>query len=185
MALLPRTPAPLIGISALLIAVLVVLASAPAAGDDGPWRPPLDGRPVVLRAFDPPEQPWLPGHRGVDLAAEAGADIVAAGAGRVAFAGRVAGTGVVSVVHGELRTTYLPVAPEVTRGDTVAAGAPIGTLADDPPHCADRPCLHWGLRRGTDYLDPMALLGRGEIRLLPRPGPVALRRAGGPGCRCG
>src|SRR5437763_37310 len=83
---------------------------------------------------------------------------------------RVAGTGVVSVVHGELRTTYLPVAPVVARGDTVAAGATIGTLADDPPHCPGRPCLHWGLRRGADYLDPMALLGTGEIRLLPRPG---------------
>ncbi|MFC4560262.1 murein hydrolase activator EnvC family protein [Nocardiopsis mangrovi] len=183
----PRpTPAPILGVSALLLpavvalVALVALTAGPAAADHGPWRPPLDGRPVVLRAFDPPDRPWLPGHRGVDLAAAEGADIVAAGAGRVAFAGRVAGTGAVTVVHGKLRTTYLPVAPTVVRGDPVSAGTLIGTLADNPPHCPDRPCLHWGLRRGTDYLDPMSLLGTGEIRLLPLSAPHPARDLHGP-----
>ena len=37
------------------------------------FRWPLDGSPAVVRGFDPPPQPWLPGHRGVDLAAPPGA----------------------------------------------------------------------------------------------------------------
>jgi hypothetical protein len=28
-------------------------------------------------------------------------------------------------------------------------------------------CLHWGLRSGALYLDPLILLGLGPVRLLP------------------
>jgi len=28
-------------------------------------------------------------------------------------------------------------------------------------------CLHWGLLQGDVYLDPLALLGLGRVRLLP------------------
>jgi hypothetical protein len=28
-------------------------------------------------------------------------------------------------------------------------------------------CLHWGLRRGETYLDPMTLLSPPRVRLLP------------------
>src|SRR5438105_10956856 len=42
---------------------------------------PLAGRPVVARAFAPPPQPWLAGHRGVDLAGAPGAPVLAAGSG--------------------------------------------------------------------------------------------------------
>ena len=33
------------------------------------WEWPLAPRPAVLRAFDPPDKPWMSGHRGVDLGA--------------------------------------------------------------------------------------------------------------------
>ncbi|MFC7327871.1 murein hydrolase activator EnvC family protein [Marinactinospora rubrisoli] len=143
------------------------------------WGWPLAGEapPQVVRAFAPPPRPWLAGHRGVDLAAPPGAEVRAAGAGRVAFAGSVAGTPVITVAHGALRTTYLPVQPAVRRGDRVGVGDVLGTLAGPPgstAHCAPRSCLHWGLLRGREYLDPLALLGRGEVRLLPV--------ATGPGC---
>src|SRR5215470_6669685 len=79
------------------------------------FRWPLDGTPTVTRPFQPPPEPWLPGHRGVDLAATPGAVVRAAGAGTVAFAGQVAGVGVVSIDHpGGLRTTYEPVRPLVS-----------------------------------------------------------------------
>jgi murein DD-endopeptidase MepM/ murein hydrolase activator NlpD len=150
----------------LLLALL--LGAVPGPGtESGPWMPPVAGGTGVGRGFDPPEEPWLPGHRGVDLAAEPGDPIHAAGPGRVHFAGDVAGTPVVSVSHGVLRTTYLPVVAEVSQGEPVEAGDPLGTLAERPRHCPDRPCLHWGLLRGGEYLDPLSLLGRGEIRLLP------------------
>jgi murein DD-endopeptidase MepM/ murein hydrolase activator NlpD len=128
---------------------------------------PLTG--PVSRRFDPPAQPWLAGHRGVDLASAPGVPVRSAGAGTVVFAGMVAGRGVVSVAHaGGLRTTYEPVSlGSVPVGSVVAAGGQIGTLAPGHPGCPVRACLHWGLRRGASYLDPLTLLGGGPVRLLP------------------
>jgi len=124
--------------------------------------------PQVVRRFDPPPQPWLAGHRGVDLAAAPGAEVHAAGGGTVSFAGSVAGRGVVSVVHaGGLRTTYEPVTATVHTGEAVTAGQSLGALEAGHPGCPVAACLHWGLRRGEQYLDPLALLGLGRVRLLP------------------
>jgi len=141
--------------------------AAPAAG----FRWPLDGVPRVVRRFDPPAQRWLAGHRGVDLVGAPGATVRAAGAGRVRFAGRVAGRPVVSVDHtGGLRTTYEPVEPVVRAGDDVSAGDRIGRLVGGHPGCPVSACLHWGLRRGAVYLDPLTLIGLGQVRLLPLAG---------------
>ncbi|MEV7842430.1 M23 family metallopeptidase [Streptomyces cyaneofuscatus] len=143
--------------------------------DGGPvW--PLTGRPAVLRGWEPPATPYGPGHRGVDLAARPGDAVVAAATGRVSFAGRVAGRGVLVIeLAGSgappLRTTYEPVRALVDKGDEVVAGQLVGVLEAGPFHCAGG-CLHWGLRRGDAYLDPLsllppALLRRGPSRLLP------------------
>ncbi|MBW8486025.1 M23 family metallopeptidase [Actinomadura parmotrematis] len=122
--------------------------------------------PDVVRVFAPPIAPWAPGHRGVDLAGRAGQPVYAAGSGQVSYAGRLAGRGVVAITHGRLRTTYLPVRPAVGVGREVAAGTRIGVLEGAaPPHCG-APCLHWGLRKGASYLDPLTLV-RPEVRLLP------------------
>jgi murein DD-endopeptidase MepM/ murein hydrolase activator NlpD len=122
----------------------------------------------VVRLFDPPPQPWLAGHRGVDLAAPVSTEIDAAGSGTVVYAGRLAGRGVVSVAHaGGLRTTYEPVSSPLTVGDLVAGGQRIGTLESGHAGCPAPACLHWGLLRGEQYLDPLALLGLGQVRLLP------------------
>src|SRR5256885_14821206 len=147
----------------------------------GAFRWPLPGTPRVTRPFQPPPQRWLPGHRGVDLAGTPGATVCAAGAGTVAFAGSVAGVGVVSIDHaGGLRTTYEPVTAQVHSGQPVVAGQPIGTLVAGHPGCPVAACLHCGLRRGRDYLDPLLLLHAGRVRLFPLTGAasVALRRAG-------
>ncbi|MBX4167276.1 M23 family metallopeptidase [Rhodococcus sp. DMU2021] len=163
-------PAPLRSL-AVVIAVVVVLTAAPGPGsaDAGRFVWPLDPRPVVSRQFDPPEQNWLPGHRGVDLDAHVGQTVVAAGDGVVAFAGVVAGKPVVSVDHeGGLRTTYEPVEAAVAAGRRVTRGDPIGTVVAGHDGCASPACLHWGLRRGRDdYLDPLPLVERPVIRLLP------------------
>ena len=84
--------------------------------------------------------PWLPGHRGVDLAAERGDVVRAARAGTVTVAGDIAGRGVVVVSHlGGLRTTYEPVVAVVAVGDAVDAGDVIGTLAGGDVHCGGGP----------------------------------------------
>lgn len=132
------------------------------------FRWPLDGVPRLVRRFDPPPQPWAPGHRGVDLAAGPGAVVRAAGGGVVLFAGRIAGRGVVSVSHSNgLRTTYEPVEPRVATNQRLSAGHPLGLLVAGHPGCPAATCLHWGLRRGEEYVDPLALLGLGRVRLLP------------------
>ncbi|GAB2624493.1 hypothetical protein Aab01nite_18230 [Paractinoplanes abujensis] len=124
--------------------------------------------PEVTRAFDPPAQPWLAGHRGVDLAGPPLTAVRSAGPGTVLFAGGLAGRGVVSIAHaGGLRTTYEPVTATVSVGDVVAQGDPIGLLQTGHAGCPAAACLHWGLRRGSLYLDPLALLGLGRVRLLP------------------
>jgi murein DD-endopeptidase MepM/ murein hydrolase activator NlpD len=134
------------------------------------WRWPLLLTPRVLQRFRPPPQRWKPGHRGVDLSAVPGDTVVAAGPGVVTFAGPLAGRGVVTVTHGALRTTYEPVTATVHEGDDVGAGDPVGTLASGVSHCGGYPsCLHWGLRRGTEYLDPLSLLGLARPILLPIP----------------
>lgn len=138
----------------------------------GPQVPPgpevLRG-PEVVRGFEPPRHRWDAGHRGVDLAGASGSAVVAAGAGTVLFAGRIADQGVVVVGHGALRTSYEPVEADVPVGAHVAGGQRIGTL--DAGHCAVGACLHWGLLAGhghaTVYYDPLLLLGCGGIRLEP------------------
>ncbi|MEU4168230.1 peptidoglycan DD-metalloendopeptidase family protein [Streptomyces sp. NPDC026665] len=138
---------------------------------------PVGVRPFVVRGWEPPATAYSRGHRGVDLAAAPGAPVRAVAPGRVSFAGRVGGRGVVSVeLSGTgappLRTTYGPVRGSVRKGDEVDAGQVLGTLEAPDPHCGPTPCLHWGLRRDTAYLNPLSLLppwllNTGPSRLLP------------------
>jgi murein DD-endopeptidase MepM/ murein hydrolase activator NlpD len=133
---------------------------------------PLLPQPAVLTPFGAPENPFWPGHRGVDLAGSVGQPVRAARGGTVVFAGPVAGHGVVSVQHDDgLRTTYEPLAPIVHAGAVVATGAVLGTLVAGHRGCAS-PCLHWGLRRDRlEYVDPLVLLRPPRVRLLPVPDP--------------
>lgn len=164
-------------LTALLQPVREVIAASTGAGTgaraapgSGVW--PLDPRPRVVAGFDPPATRWGPGHRGVDLAGHPGQQVRAARAGRVVFAGSLAGRGVVVVDHGPTRTTYEPVSADVSIGDRVAAGAVIGRLQLFGSHCFPRWCLHWGLIQGRDhYLDPLLLVGAAPVVLLPVRGP--------------
>jgi murein DD-endopeptidase MepM/ murein hydrolase activator NlpD len=151
---------------AVCLSVLVVPApavAAPTLPKPAGW--PLRGAPVVQRGFAPPALAWASGHRGVDLVAKPGEAILAAASGTVAFAGSIAGKPVVSIDHGLVRTTYEPVVSKVRVGERVALGQVIGVLGAGG-HCHG--CLHWGLRMGKRYLDPLSLLGNrgGRLRLV-------------------
>ena len=140
----------------------------PSPGREGAW--PLEPRPRIDAGFDPPARPWGAGHRGVDLVGRARQPVRSALGGRVAFAARLAGRGVVVVDHGNVRTTYEPVSASVRVGELVGRGGHIGTLQRASSHCFPRACLHWGLLRGRTYLDPLTLVGAGPVRLLPLDG---------------
>jgi hypothetical protein len=162
----------------VLLALLVVCGPvAPAWADD--WRWPLDGAPAVSRPFAAPAHRYAAGHRGADLPAAPGAAVRSAGAGVVSYAGTVAGRGVVAVSHGALRTTYEPVTAVVGVGALVGAGEVLGVLEAGHAGCPAPACLHWGLRRGEDYLDPVRLVAPGPVRLLPLAGAAAGPALGG------
>ncbi len=149
---------------------------APAPDHAAAWGWPVEGStfaaPRVLRGFDPPDQPWLAGHRGVDLQADPFSLVRSAGAGVVVFAGLLAGRGVISVDHPSgLRTTYEPVDALVEVGEPVALGTVLGLLEVLTTHCLES-CLHWGLREGNVYLDPLSLISRPPPVLLPYGPPV-------------
>ncbi|MGW2210167.1 peptidoglycan DD-metalloendopeptidase family protein [Streptomyces sp. NPDC001781] len=134
---------------------------------------PVGTRPTVLRGWEPPATVYAAGHRGVDLAAGLGAPVRAVAAGRVSYAGRVAGRGVVAVALAgtALRTTYEPVRAGVRAGTEVRAGEVVGTVEGTGSHCPEA-CVHWGLLDGETYLNPLGLLpprllGHGPSRLLP------------------
>src|SRR4051794_4940346 len=97
---LRRVPAAAAVVVALLVVAPVLWLPGPALAEQSArWHAPLPGTLRVVRVFTAPPQPWLPGHRGVDLAATHGEAVLAAGDGVVLFAARVAGRGVVSVRH--------------------------------------------------------------------------------------
>lgn len=187
---LRRTTAVVTGLGVLVLALLLrdgsPVRAGPVAETPAPPRTtghvwPVEGadgfaRPRVIRGWAPPPSPWAAGHRGVDLAAAPGAAVRAVAAGRVSFAGDVAGRGVVALeLTGTgappLRTTYTPVRPSVRKGERVRAGEIVARLSPGSAHCPEA-CLHWGLLRGDGYLDPLSLLPPelrrgGPSRLLP------------------
>ncbi|MFI5684894.1 peptidoglycan DD-metalloendopeptidase family protein [Streptomyces sp. NPDC051636] len=168
----------LVGVAVTVLASLAWADAPPPPTPQTPVPPigrtwPVGTRPAVVRGWEPPATVYGRGHRGVDLAAAPGTPVRAVAAGRVSFAGRVAGRGVVSVdLKGtDLRTTYEPVTPSVRKGEEVEAGEVVGRTQATGGHCGGG-CLHWGLLRGETYLDPLSLLPpwllhRGPSRLLP------------------
>lgn len=149
-------------ILAAALCVMTLGSVAVAAPQGG--QLPLAG--VVVRGFDPPAEKWGAGHRGIDLGGAVGDDVVAPAAGRVTFAGNVAGRPVVVISHGDRRSTLEPVRATSAVGDLVEAGDVVGTLVAGHA-CASEACLHWGVREGDVYLDPLSFINASQVRLLP------------------
>ena len=155
-----------IGAGAVFISVSVVGAVPARAAEPEPstrstqsagaWQRPVDG--AVVRPFEQPSSVYGAGHRGVDFAAAPGTPVRAANDGVVSFAGTVAGTLHVTITHnGNLRTSssFLQ-SIAVREGQTVVRGDVIGTTGGvGPDHDGD--VLHFGLRVGDRYVDPMVL----------------------------
>lgn len=102
-------------------------------------------------------------HDGVDIAAEEGADVLAACAGTVVHVSEdvLMGTTVV-VDHGDgYQTTYanLQSGPPVAEGESVSAGQIIGAVGSGAAAESDRgPHLHFGVTLDGDAVDPQTFL---------------------------
>lgn len=151
-----------------LLVLVLVCGGAGTAHADGVWGWPLQPTPSVARPFDPPSEVWSAGHRGVDLLGHAGQPVLAPAAGRVAYAGVLAGRGVLVLEIEGLRVTFEPVEASVQVGQRVLAGEVIGHLGLAQSHCLPAACLHWGVKTGVDsYTDPLGFVGGADIVLLP------------------
>lgn len=135
------------------------------------WLPPLVPDRAIERAFERPLDRFAAGHRGTDWPARAGEDVHAVAAGRISHVGEVAGVPSVTVDHGILRSSYLPVESDLVEGQSVAAGEVIGVVSSVVTHCS-RSCLHLGIRteafdardaRADPYLDPLAWISRTPV----------------------
>jgi murein DD-endopeptidase MepM/ murein hydrolase activator NlpD len=134
---------------------------APAAvgseEDPAQWTWPLDARRVVV-PYVAPANEYGPGHRGIDLAPDRSTSVFAPTAGTIAFAGDVAGRGVLTIDHGGgVVITLEPVDSSVAAGSTVAAGQVVATLSvggHAPPGS-----LHLGVRVRGEYVDPLTMYG--------------------------
>ncbi|CAN5414827.1 hypothetical protein BH18ACT1_BH18ACT1_17690 [soil metagenome] len=137
---------------ALIVVTGLVGLLAPAAGAEvaGTYAPPVD-RPLVDR-FRAPANPYAAGNRGVDYATRSGDQVRAAAGGEVTFAGRVGVELHVVVLHADgLRTSYSFLAEvQARRGDRVEQGTVLGSAGA---------ALHFGVRVGDRYLDPLGLFG--------------------------
>jgi murein DD-endopeptidase MepM/ murein hydrolase activator NlpD len=136
----------------------------------GTWTWPVHG--PVIGVYEPPETPFGAGHRGIDIAAPVGTVVVAAEAGVVTFAGPVGGHLFVTLDHGGgLTSTYSWLSSLlVRRDDVVARGAPIA-LSGSGHAASTMPHVHFGVRVGDVYQDPLAYLSPPSvsdyIRLAP------------------
>ncbi|MDO4910953.1 MAG: peptidoglycan DD-metalloendopeptidase family protein [Corynebacterium sp.] len=125
-----------------------------------PYSPPLYGPLKVTKPFAKPEKNWLPGHRGVDLAALPGSAIYAPASGVIHYSGVINGVATVSIMHFDgIRTTYQAVSTTLSKGDPVVRGVPFGVLVAGD--------LNWGAIYAGEYIDPMSLLKPPKIRLKP------------------
>jgi septal ring factor EnvC (AmiA/AmiB activator) len=122
-----------------------------------PWAWPLDGHRLVAR-YVAPAHAYGAGHRGIDLAPTGSAVVRAPADGVIAFAGAVAGRGVVTIDAGAgVVVTLEPVQTETVAGVTVHRGDAVGTLSVGG-HAAPG-TLHLGVRVDGEYVNPLTMYG--------------------------
>ncbi|MEV8238945.1 M23 family metallopeptidase [Microbacterium testaceum] len=142
---------------AIVVSVMCPAASVSATDDlaERGWVWPVD-EVQLIRRYEAPAHAYGPGHRGVDLAADS--SVRAPAAGRVAFAGMVAGRPVVTIDHGDgLVTTLEPVTTDLAVGDAISRGSPVGGVATGG-HTGPG-TVHFGVRLDGEYINPLRLLG--------------------------
>jgi murein DD-endopeptidase MepM/ murein hydrolase activator NlpD len=166
-----RLPGQILATTIVTATVMTMLAGGVSpASASGTWLWPVSG--PVIRAFDPPDDPYGAGHRGIDIAAPFGTPFQAPAPGTVTFAGTVAGNLFLTIDHGGgLESTYSWISSlAVKKGDTVSAGQVVGATGTGHPGSGITH-LHMGVKLDDVYVDPLEYLApmsvSGFIRLAP------------------
>lgn len=117
------------------------------------WQWPLDGPRTVPTVFVAPPTPYGRGHRGVDMRFS-DAVVHAPDDGVVTFVGQVAGRGVITIGYSNgLKSSIEPVTSTLHAGDRVSRGMEIARAERGHATCPE--CVHFGVRRGDVYINPM------------------------------
>ncbi|MFF3028117.1 murein hydrolase activator EnvC family protein [Microbacterium sp. NPDC057944] len=134
------------------------MSAGDPAGDYPRWAWPLDGAHEVTAPYRAPAHEYGPGHRGTDLASAPGSVVHAPADGVVAFRGFVVDRALLTIEHpGGYVSTFEPLTSDLSPGDVVSAGQPIGSVATGG-HAVEG-TLHLGVRLGGAYINPMLLFG--------------------------
>src|SRR5262245_6640500 len=124
-----------------------------------PWTWPAAG--AIVRGFDPPDDPYGGGHRGIDIAAAVGAVVVAPDDGVVTFAGKVGRRLLLPIHHGGASRVRAPGsrASSSTRTTTCRAGR-----SSRPPGGGTRTCPFHNCTSGSDRTAPTSIRYRSSRR---------------------
>jgi peptidase M23-like protein len=154
----------------LLVVLAAVSSTSSLARAAVPWQWPVSG--AIVRGFDPPDDPYGSGHRGIDIAAPVGTVVVAPDDGVVTFAGKVGGRLFLTIDHGGgiSSTCSWLTSVLVHKNDHVVRGQAVATTGwghtDLPvPH------LHFGVRKDGTYVDPLSFLATLSVASLIRLAP--------------
>lgn len=144
----------------VVAAVLALIFPATAARGLPRWSWPLTPVPSVARPFDLPARPWLPGHRGVDLAAAFGQEVHSPTSGVIEFSGWVVDRRVLTLATDDgHKVSFEPLTDAADVGRRVAAGDVIARRDPEKSHDPCGSCLYWSVRDATCYLNPLLFVG--------------------------
>lgn len=125
------------------------------------WIKPIKSGKLI-KEFDPPDEKWLAGHRGVDYLSEENETIYAPANGTISFSGVVANKPVVTIDHGVLKSTFEPAISDKKVGQEVKKGEEFANVSfgsdKSNSHCSIEKCLHWGVKNGDNYVNPLSKL---------------------------
>jgi hypothetical protein len=117
----------------------------------------------VVNQYLAPMTEYGQGHRGIDLPALMGDQVLSPATGQISFVGKVGYRNLISIQFGNSFTASLePVCSDLAEGMNVQLGDPIGLVCEPDPeyvwHC-QQTCLHFGTRSESGYFSPLAIIG--------------------------
>lgn len=120
----------------------------------------------IITEFVRPPTPYASGHRGIDIQASRGDTLLAPMDGIVSFSGKVGGKSVVSITQDVWIVSFEPATTSLRVGDAVGKRDAFGEVSGSSDHCDGR-CVHWGVRKQGEYINPRTVVQPQQIRLLP------------------